>query len=231
MDIRLLRGITAAAAVLVASTGTAFAEGYLLPELIAGVPHFRPFGWSADGAFAWLSSRDIDGRGGTVYTYTVYDAVEDAVVYTHSDDSFDWGQDVDATEEESWSRSGGEVSAALWKYRIVQSRSVTMEAFPLQRGGDLYTASLKLRNDPSKDEYADQIVQSYSVILSSRSRGSKVVTTQDEVGAAKVKLDGYILSPLEPRILVVVSVQTRAFEGYETLPHFYGAHLGLGFKK
>ena len=39
---------------------------------------FRPFGWSADGKFAWLESREIDGRGGTVYLYIVYDAVEDA---------------------------------------------------------------------------------------------------------------------------------------------------------
>lgn len=134
----------AAAALLIVFTQAAFAEGYVLPELIAGVSQFRPFGWAADGTFAWLESRDIDGRGGTVYTYTVYDAVEDAVVYTHSDDSFDWGQDVDATEEE--------------------------------RAGDLYTASLKVTNDPSKDEYDDQVVQSYSVILSSRNRGSKVVT-------------------------------------------------------
>jgi hypothetical protein len=203
----------------------------VLPEQIAGVSQFRPFGWSADGTFAWLESRDIDGRGGTVYTYIVYDAVEDAVVFTHSDDSFDWGTDVEATEEESWKRSGDEVSAALTKYAIVQSRGITMEAFPLQRAGDSYTASLKVRNDPSAEEGDDQIVQSYSVILSSRSRGSKVVTTADQVKASKVWIEGYILSPLEPRILMVVSVRNRAFEGYETSHFFYGAHLGLGFRK
>jgi hypothetical protein len=106
-----------------------------------------------------------------------------------------------------------------------------MEAFPLQRAGDSYTASLSVRNDPSRDEFDDQRVQSYSVTLSSRNRGSKVVTTKDQVLAAKVQLDGYILSPLEPRILIIVSVQTRAFEGYESAQYFYGAHLGLGFKK
>ena len=67
--------------------------------------------------------------------------------------------------------------------------------------------------------------------MSSRSRGSKTVTSKDEVGAAKVWIDGYIPSPLEPRILVVVSVQTRAFEGYEEALYFFGAHLGLGFSK
>jgi hypothetical protein len=223
--------LIAAAALLIVLAGAASAEGYVLPEQIAGVSPFRPFGWSADGKFAWLESRDIDGRGGTVYTYTIYDAVEDATVYTHSDDSFDWGTDVDATEQESWSRSGDEVSAVLAKYGIVQSRSITMEAFPLQRAGDSYTASLKVKNDPSAGEGDDQIVQSYSVVLSSRSRGSKVVTTADQVKATKVWIEGYILSPLEPRILMVVSVRNRAFEGYETSHFFYGAHLGLGFRK
>ena len=74
-------------------------------------------------------------------------------------------------------------------------------------------------------------MKSYEVVLSSRSRGSKAVTTKDGVGAAKVWIDGYIRSPLEPRILVVVSVRTRAFEGYEVALYFYGAHLGLGFRK
>jgi hypothetical protein len=225
------RGMLAVAVLLVVSAGVASAEGYVLPASISGVAHFRLFGWSADGKFAWLESRDIDGRGGTVYLYTVYDAVEDKDVFTHSDDSFDWGTDVDATEEESWNRSSDEVSAALSKYGIVQSTGITVEAFPLQRAGDRYTATVKVRNDPAAEEGDDQIVQSYSVVLSSRSRGSKVVTTADQVKATKVWIEGYILSPLEPRILVVVSVRNRALEGYETAQFFYGAHLGLGFRK
>jgi hypothetical protein len=64
-----------------------------------------------------------------------------------------------------------------------------------------------------------------------RTRGSKTVTTREEVGAARVWIDGYISSPLEPRILVVVSVLTRAFEGYEESLYFFGTHLGLGFRK
>jgi len=224
-------GIAAAAALFIVLAGTASAAGYVLPGESAGISQFRPFGWSADGKFAWLESRDIDGRGGTVYRYVVYDAVEDKEVFTHADDSFDWGTDVDATEQESWSRSGNEVSAALAQYGIVQTPGIAMEAFPLQRAGDRYTASLKVQNDPSAQEGDDEIVQSYTVILLSRSRGSKVVTTADQVKASKVWIEGYVLSPLEPRILVVVGVQSRAFEGSETSHVFYGAHLGVGFRK
>ena len=212
------------------------ADGYSLPPVVTAAAggsgfQFRPFGWSRDGTFAWLESRDIDGRGGTVYTYTVYDAVEDTAAFTLSDDSFDWGTDVDATVEESWKRSADEVSAALEKYGIVQAADIVVSAFPLLRSGDRYTASLKVRNDPSGDESADDRVQAYALTLSSRNRGSKLVTSKDKVGAAQVRIDGYILSPLEPRILIVVSEQKRAFEGYKEDLSFYGAHLGLGFKK
>jgi hypothetical protein len=223
-----------------AAAHTLQADGYVVPAAVTGTSggkdfstgfQFRPFGWSRDGKFAWLESRDIDGRGGTVYTYTVYDAVEDAVVFTLSDDSFDWGTDVDATVEESWKRSADEVSAAMEKYGIVQAADIVVSAFPLLRSGDRYTASLKVRNDPSGDESADDRVQAYALTLSSRNRGSKLITSKDKVGAAQVWIDGYIPSPLEPRILIVVSEQKRAFEGYEEDLSFYGAHLGLGFRK
>jgi hypothetical protein len=215
------------------------AEGYVIPGTVGGPSggqefssgQFRPFGWSADGKFAWLECRDIDGRGGTVYTYTVYDAVEDAAVFTLSDDSFDWPTDLDATVEESWKRSGEDVAAALEKYGVVQSGGIVVSAFPLQRAGDRYTASLVVQNDPSADEFADDRVQSYSLSLSSRNRGTKVVNRKEDVKATQVWIDGYILSPREPRILIVVSEQKRVFEGYENDLFFYGAHLGLGFKK
>jgi len=238
--VALLVILLAAAAFLAAVVHASAAESYVLPAPVTGVAggarfpggfQFCPFGWSADGKFAWLESRDIDGRGGTVYLYVVYDAVEDKEVFTHADDSFDWGTEVDATEQESWSRSGNEVSAGLARYGIVQSPGITMESFPLQKAGDSYTASLKVKNEPSSEEGEDPIVQSYSVVLSSRNRGSKVVTTADQVKASRVWIEGYILSPFEPRILVVVSVRNRAFEGYETSHFFYGAHLGLGFRE
>lgn len=233
-----VKSLAALAAVVLAlaAAPTARAEGYSLPAVVTAAGggsgfQFRPFGWSADGKFAWLECRDIDGRGGTVYTYTVYDAVEDAGVFTVADDSYDWGTDVEPTAEESWKRSADEVSAALEKNGIVQAANIAVSAFPLLRSGDRYTASLKVRNDPSSDEFADDRVQGYTLSLSSRNRGSKVVTTKDKVGAAKVEIAGYILSPLEPRILIVIAEQKRAFEGYEEDLFFYGAHLGLGFRK
>ena len=42
-----------------------------------------------------------------------------------------------------------------------------------------------------------------------------MVTRKDKVGAASVDIAGYIASPVEPRIVVVVGERTRAFEGYE----------------
>lgn len=216
------------------------AQAYTVPAVVPGVTggsafsegfRFRPFGWSADGKFAWLMSRDIDGRGGTVYTYVIYDAVEDSVVYKHADDSFDWGTDVDATEEESWNRSGAEVSAALGKFGIIQAGGIQVMAFPLQRSGDRYEASLAVQDYPDSSEGDEQRVSIYILTLASRNRGSKVVTRKTNVDAAGAEIAGYIPSPSEPRILVVVSESKRAFEGYEQNLFFYGAHLGVGFRK
>jgi hypothetical protein len=235
--------VVAAAFAILASAAPqlAGAQSYSVPAAVAG-PNgseeyssgfkFRPFGWSADGKFAWMESRLEEGRGGTAYTWVIYDAVEDSTVYTHSDDSFDWGTDVEASDSEAWKRSGDDVSAALAKNGIVQSSTpIVVSTFPLQRSGDRYTAALSVQNVPDSSEGDDLRIQSYALTLTSRSRGSKVVTRKDKVGAATVDIDGYIASPVEPRIVVVVSESKRAFEGYEKDLFFYGAHLGVGFKK
>ncbi len=222
-----------------AAAPPAEAQAYRLPAVVSGVsggqdfsPGFRfhPFGWSADGKCAWLMSRDVEGRGGTLYTYVIYDAVQDAVVYSRVDDSNDWGTDAEPTEQESWKRCSAEVSAALAKQGIVQASGIQVVPFPLQRAGDTYTASLSTTTDPSKDA-SEGPVTSYTVTLSSRNRGSKSVTRKENVGATEVAVDGFILSPREPRILIVVSERTPGFEGEEESLFFYGAHLGVGFRK
>ena len=234
--------IVAAAFAILASAAPqlARAQSYSVPAAVAGPDGgeeyssgftFRPFGWSADGKFAWMQSRVEEGRGGTEYTFIIYDAVEDTTVYTHSDNSFDWGTDVEASEAEAWKRNGDDVSTALAKNGIVQSSSIVISAFPLQRNGDRYTAALSITNIPDSNEGDDYRVQAYTLTVTSRNRGSKVVTHKDKLGVASVEIAGYIASPVEPRILVVVSESKRGFEGYEKDLFFYGAHLGVGFKK
>jgi hypothetical protein len=240
MITRRYAALAAVLTLLAAMAPAAVAEGYTLPAPVTGVTsgerfsagyQFCPFGWSADGKFAWMESRDIDGRGGTIYTYVVYDTVEDATVYSRFDDSFDWGTEETPTPEESWKRCASDVSAALAESGILQAADITVQPFPLRRAGDTYTASLAVKNDPQRDGYDEQRVQSYVLRMKSAARGSKTVTSREQVGAAKVRIAGYILSPAEPRVLVVVSTLTRAFEGYEETLYFYGAHLGVGFRK
>ena len=84
---------------------------------------------------------------------------------------------------------------------------------------------------PAKSRPVELRLGSYTLTLSSRARGSKTVTTQDKAEVTSVKVDGYILSPREPRILVVVSERRRGFEGYDDTLRFYGAHLAVGFRK
>lgn len=224
-----------------ALTGSAGAAGFTLPGQVTGPVgadafsrgfEFRPFGWSAAGAFAYLESRFVDGRGGTVFRYVIMDTVEDKVVFEYRDDSFDWpdgGQD--ATAEQAWAKDAETVSAALQSRRIVQAPDALIRRFPFTRSGDRYTAELKVETDPQKDETEDGRVSAYSLTLNSQKRGSKTVTRSEGSGAMNVQLDGYIASPFEPRVLVVVSVQKRGFEGSDEYLRFYGAHLTAGFRK
>jgi hypothetical protein len=70
-----------------------------------------------------------------------------------------------------------------------------------------------------------------SFILTSRNRGTKVVAVNNRADAQDARLLGYLASPFEPRIMVLVGRITRAFEGNEERLDLHGAHLTVGFRK
>jgi hypothetical protein len=217
-----------------------FAAGYTLPAAVTvsgqdqvsdtGLS-FLPFGWSAKGSFAWLSARFVDGRGGTEYTFVVYDAVQDIVTWKLTDDSFQWPDGTEDSPTVAWTRNKAAVTRALTDAGIVQAKSIPVVAFPLSVPADRYTADLAPSLTPDTEEADSNHVQGYTLTLTSRVRGSKVVTQQSGLTAMNAVVEGCIPSPWEPRILVVVGEVKRAFEGAEVDLRFYGAHLALGFRK
>jgi hypothetical protein len=180
--------------------------------------------------FAWLQARLVDGRGGTEYMFVAYDAVQDTVAYSLTDDSFDWPEGTEDTPAVAWTRNAAAVSRAFTAAGIVQAKSIPILAFPPAIPANQYKADLAPAL-PDTEETDSNHVQGYTLTLTSRVRGSKVVTEQSGLTAMNAVVEGSIASPWEPRILVVVGEVKRAFEGAEVDLRFFGAHLALGFRK
>ena len=106
---------------------------------------------------------------------------------------------------------------------------IAIQAFPLEKNNDVYSTEVsekkKLEDDWSPDTRFD-------VILHSRNKGSKILTEIACSSHPEPYVEGYLLSPYEERIAVVVRFDLAFIEG-EFAGSFAiaGGHLNFGFKK
>lgn len=209
---------------------------YNAPDRIGhwGYPAFRPIGWSEDGRFAYIRSRTMDGRGGTVFDYVILDAVTDEIAWYRSDDSFDWeafqndpDYDYDREPEIAWERNGDAFLGALEDFNIQVGAGVDLRRFKFQHRGVAYDATVTTTAaDPP--EMFDEL-ESYEVRVIRSDGTSKRITGSDEVLGYRMWIAGYFKSPFEDRILVVIGREQYVFEGTEAFFHFSGCHLNVGF--
>jgi hypothetical protein len=214
---------------------------YVLPQPVnlpvpqgspAPTAEFRPFGWSEDGRFAYLSVIVMAGRGGVVYRYTILDAVTDEELFLLEDDSYDWGDEAESMDgpsaAESWRRSGPAVSKALIESGIIQSGGLVIESFPLRREGMELTSEVLADIDPEGDPGFDELA-SYEVWMRRSGKDAKRLTLQSDVFAVRAFVAGFISSPFEPRVLAAVFEERYVFEGMGLHLKLFGSGLESGF--
>ena len=202
----------------------------------------HPIGWSEDGKFAFLRVVTPQFKGRPIFEYRIFDAVRDEVVWELDDDTEDWPSDdpemLRGALDIAWERMGETVSAKLREYGIKQNHSTEFSAFPYRRDEELLTAVLTMVSEADPYDgtpmgpapYPDLIAE-YTVTLQSSRRGSKRVTREDEIFAVAAWAEGYIESPYEKRIILLIGEKRMGFEMTPMLEYrFFGSHLGVGFE-
>jgi hypothetical protein len=217
-------------------------SSYFLPRAVtipapqgapAVISEFRPFGWSEDGRFAFLSVTPMEGRGGVVFRYTILDAVSDEEVFSLVDDSFEWEgwseANREATPEESWRRFGPAVSEELSRSGIAQSGGLAVESFPLERNGMSYRSGVLVEIDTRAEDPAFDRLSAYEIWIRRVGRDAKRLSRQEDVFAIDAHIPGYIASPHEERVLVAVLEERYVFEGTVLVLRLFGSSLESGF--
>lgn len=194
----------------------------------------RPFGWSRDGKLAYLSVEEVDGRGGTIFTYRVVDAVTDRELFVFEDDSFEWPEGSGEAEtprpEHSWRRVGAEVSAALARFGIVEGSASQILRFPADLPAGTFSADVITLLEKDPEEPAFDRLDAYEVWVRRPGVASKRITAQADVFAVNATVLGYIASPFEPRLFVLVGEERYVFEGTAIAFRFFGSSLAAGFR-
>ncbi|MBP5464046.1 MAG: hypothetical protein J6Y13_02590 [Treponema sp.] len=189
-------------------------------------------GWSKDGKLAFIENREIEGRGGHDFFFTIQDMVEDEACYYKVIIGYDG--EVDDPEgpgmsfEECIRANAGEFNQALKKYGIVV-KPLTVSLLPaLDRDGNSVSFHINILKEAENEFCLTEMT--YELIATKNGKSKSLGTVKDKI-CNYVMPTAYLKSPYEDRIALIVADSEHVFEGSEVFVQFYGCNLRSGFSK
>lgn len=205
-------------------------------ELI--VERFYPVGWSKDGKFAYYLEPGDEACGCYFAKLIIKDLKTDAVLWQFDYDSSDLQDTMKARTPESlaalWRFKRDLFNSKLREHNIKAQGAFALQSFPLNYEGDQLTTDLKTKETGQDQAYG--IISNAVLQLSSKRKGKKTIFEKtykaDESLPLDMKVLGYLKSPFEPRVAVVLVEVWRGYEGPPHITHtnIIGSSLDAGFK-
>ena len=204
-----------------------FESRSLLKEL------FYPVGWSKDGKFAFYVEPADEACGCYFGHLVIQDLRTDKILW---EKKYEGSEEKQENLQTVWRQHQKEFSRKLAEYGIVAQKRFVRQASAFKYQKDLMTP--KLINNVKFEDGSDLGVSgNFLVQLVSKQQGAKTLYEQKfdpekYENFMDVELSGSLLSPFEPRAVVILVETRRGWEGppHVTLVRVVGAALTAGFK-
>lgn len=183
---------------------------------------FYPIGFSEDGLFAYALYDDyIEGVGDCTRLHVIIqDLVTDDIEYEYT-----YMEEFTALPFETvWEMTYEEFDNQFATYQI-KNDDLKMETFPIVHETDTLTYEFALEFDEMN------MIDSFKLKIDSVKNGTKTIHRQRKTEAVNVEIAGYIDSPYEDRVAVIM-IKTFKGEDGPPLPVTVfpvGCHLEKGF--
>ncbi len=188
-----------------------------------------PIGWSKSGKFAYATETSDEGIGVYMFKIEVINLINDEI---------EWSWETEADEEnyreEIWKDNYKEFKKYLNKHEIIQKKNIELGELFFKYKGKEYNLDLITKNDVDPD-FGFEIIVETKILLRSPQLGQKTVFEYEEKNYSMIlnqMIAGYIMSPYEDRILVVLKNERWGSEGIPSVIYFTfsGSNLYTGFK-
>lgn len=206
------------------------------------ITQFAPIGWSEDGKVAFMTYDLVDGRGGLIAKITIFDTVEDRVVWQQELDTFnsDLGK-IDNSDSQFTSFFYSEDvqnALAVW---AIKDNIGTPKELPFRYNGMNYHCVINTNFDYYNENYlGDPGISSFKVlVLRFDDSGEYLVGAQKTISEKRynpasdwllsVNSTYALISPFENRALFIYTQLERDFEDPQSYYYYSGAHLDYGY--
>lgn len=181
-------------------------------------------GWSKNARLAFFENRFIDGRGGFDLIFTILDLIEDKMICYKNFSAYD---EKGLSLKECLAKNACFIDRELKKYGIVIAAPVFCE-LPAYSTTDNEPVNFSVTvKDDTIGEYGLRQM-SYDIVAVKNKKQKTVAQVSDEICDAAMPT-GYLKSPYENRIALLLAYSQYVFEGSEIFLRFYGCHLDGGF--
>jgi hypothetical protein len=197
--------------------------------------NFFPVGWSKDGKFAYYTEPGDEACGCYFGQLIILDTVNDKELWSFKYNGLD---DQDKPKYRAitdlWRKNRRLFSDKLNQYGIIPQGRFSLLRFPINGASDQLRADLKLEEKEDEESRLYGPIKKATLQISSRRGGTKIVheETYPEYGLLDMKVLGYLKSPYEQRIAIIMLEVWRGYEGPPHVTHVKvaGSSLTTGFK-
>lgn len=203
---------------------------------------FYPIGWSKDGNFAYYVEPVDEDCGCYFANLVILNLKTDKVLWAFEHRGDGTEEDMKAGKPYSlitlWRANRKLFSDKLREHNIEPQGRAALLSFPANYRGDILTADFKAERQPGLGEDARiyGVVGKLTLHLNSKRSGKKTILEHsykpDDLLPLYVGMVGYVKSPFEPRIAVILMEIVRGWEGPPNTGSvkIVGANLATGFK-
>lgn len=190
---------------------------------------FYPLGWSKDGFFAYITEVADEGSGYYFFKISIQNMINDKI-------EWEWepAYTEDGTIDAVWSENKKLIMNKLVEYNIIQSKDIVLGTKSFTYLNKQY--NLKIITDTQENEgFGFEVIKSTTVNLTSPQLGTKTIYENTEDGYSMLLgqiIAGYIQSPYEDRIAVILKNERWGYEGPPNLIYFtiIGSNLTESFQ-
>ncbi|MBN2755735.1 MAG: hypothetical protein JXR51_01075 [Bacteroidales bacterium] len=191
---------------------------------------FYPIGWSREGKFAYIIENADEGSGYYWFEIIVKDIVNSKIVWSWKPEESEEG-DLKSTWESNYK---------LFAEKLNNSEIIQIKQFELKptkstfKGND-YKFKIETATVADQD-YGFEVIKEITINISSPELGNKeIYNIKNESGSMTLGaiLSGYLQSPDDDRIIVILKQERFGYEGPPNVISFelINSDLSRGFKK
>lgn len=193
-------------------------------DIFNSFPDLYVLGFSIDGKIAWIEKVFNEGAGFESLVFTIQNIVTDENVYSIKTNS----EEINGSLETFVNLKKKEILSALQKYKINIS-DVTFKSFPSTIGDAKFNVEITDYENDSEYFMEGSSVK-YKCEATKEGVGKKTLYSKEDHYIYNAYVCGYLKSPYENRIVVIVAEECIGFEGKDIRFVFTGCDLTKGYK-